>query len=199
MIANLEKVIKEHRIIGIDGRAGAGKTTLSAMIVKNNPDIVVFHMDDYFLRKEQVNEKRLALAGENIDHERFYEEIMLPLYKGEKTICHRHYDCHAQTLSPLIQTKIKGQVIIEGSYAFHPSLSPYYDLKIFVDIDKERQKERIINREGAKKAEIFFEKWIPLEEEYFKKYDIADKSDIIIDMDNIVGMENEYGKRGTDK
>lgn len=179
MITDLARIVKDYRVIGIDGRSGAGKTTLSVMLAKDI-SAVVFHMDDYFLRKEQITDERLAAPGENVDHERFYEEIMLPLSKGERTIGHRRYDCHAQILSSLIRTNINGPVIIEGLYAFHPSLLPFYDFKIFVDIDKERQKERIINREGTKKAEMFFKKWVPLEEKYFDHYHIREISDHVL-------------------
>lgn len=179
MITNLARIVKDYRIIGIDGRSGAGKTTLSALLAKDI-SAVVFHMDDYFLRQEQISDERLASPGENVDHERFYEEIVLPLSQGEKMVFHRRYDCHAQSLSPLMKTDINGPVIIEGSYAFHPSLLPFYDFKIFVDIDKERQKERIVNREGARKAEMFFKKWVPLEEKYFDHYHIKEISDHIL-------------------
>ena len=50
-----------------------------------------------------------------------------------------------------------------------------------MDIDPERQLERIRKRNGEEKAEIFRTKWIPLEEAYINAYSIDKGADIIID------------------
>ena len=43
---------EKRLIIAIDGRCGAGKTTLAKQL-ENRMDCTVFHMDDFFLRPEQ--------------------------------------------------------------------------------------------------------------------------------------------------
>lgn len=84
-------------IIGIDGRCAAGKTTLASGL-QAEIGCAVFHMDDFFLRPEQRTEKRLQIAGENVDHERFLEEVLLPLKSVKSPIVYRPYDCKRQAL-----------------------------------------------------------------------------------------------------
>ena len=58
--------------------------------------------------------------------------------------------------------------------------APYYDLKVFYDIDKELQSERITARCGEEGATDFFVKWIPLEEIYIEEFKIIESCDKII-------------------
>ncbi len=49
------------------------------------------------------------------------------------------------------------------------------DLKVFLNLEKETQRERIKARETAAKQERFFNEWIPMEERYFAKFSIKGK------------------------
>lgn len=182
---NLVKIIgglpkDKPLIIGIDGRCAAGKTTLAAKL-QAEIDCAVFHMDDFFLRPEQRTEKRLQAAGENVDHERFLEEVMLPLKSGENPIVYRPYDCKKQALRGEIDLQTAAVNIVEGSYSLHPSLWEFYDLRIFLTVDPEEQMRRIIRRGGREGAEIFRSRWIPLEEKYFAAFGIASRCDVLME------------------
>lgn len=168
----------ENIIIAIDGRCASGKTTLASRLSEIY-DCNVFHMDDFFLRPEQRSEERLNTAGENVDHERFLEEILLPL-KQNRDVSFRRFDCHSLRLEAPTAVPKKRLNIIEGSYSFHPSLYDYYDFTVFSDISPELQKERISARNTAEMAEKFFSVWIPLEEKYFNALGVMQKADLII-------------------
>ena len=74
---------RQARVIAaIDGRCGAGKSTLAAQL-QAQLSCRVFHMDDFFLRPEQRTAARLAQPGENVDHERFLSEVLQPALRGE--------------------------------------------------------------------------------------------------------------------
>ena len=165
-----------HLLIAIDGRCASGKTTL-AMDLKQIYKCNVIHMDDFFLRPEQRTTERLCRAGENVDHERFLEEVLVPLRNGEN-FSYRPFDCKTNMFSEPIAVGRHGINIIEGSYSCHPDLWDFYDLRIFLTVSPEVQRERIISRNGVGKAEIFRNKWIPLEERYFKEMDIANRCDL---------------------
>ena len=182
---NLVKVINglpknKPLIIGIDGRCAAGKTTLAARL-QAETGCTVFHMDDFFLRPEQRTEKRLQAPGENVDHERFSEEVLLPLKNGKSTVVYRSYDCQKQALCGEISVQTAAVNIVEGSYSLHPSLWEAYDLRIFLTVSQDEQMRRIINRNGKEKAEIFRDRWIPLEEKYFSAFNIEKRCDIRIE------------------
>ena len=70
-------------------------------------------------------------------------------------------------------------VIVEGSYSHHPSLAPYYDIRIFVTCSPDEQARRLRRREG-KRYSNFVERWILLEEGYFAQYGIEKKADFEI-------------------
>ena len=168
----------DARIIAIDGNCASGKSTLAAKLAEEL-DATLFHMDDYFLRPEQRTAERRAEIGGNVDRERFYEEVLLPLTKRE-SVTYRRFDCRTQTLLPAVIVEPKARILIEGSYALHPMLRPHYDLRILLRIDPAVQRERILLREGAERAETFFSLWLPLENTYFSSLD-ADAADLVID------------------
>ena len=77
---------RQTRVIAaIDGRCGAGKSTLAAQL-QAQLSCRVFHMDDFFLRPEQRTAARLAQPGENVDHERFLSEVLQPALRGEAVV-----------------------------------------------------------------------------------------------------------------
>ncbi len=169
---------KETVIVAIDGRCGAGKTTLASMLSQMF-DCTVIHMDDFFLSKEKRTPDRLNTPGGNFDKERFLDEVLIPLASGD-SFSYRPYICSISDFGDEIAVDARGLVIIEGSYSCHPEFWEYYDLRVFVNIDSKTQKERISAR-NPDKADMFFDMWIPLEEEYFKAFSIKERSDLIID------------------
>lgn len=164
-------------IVAIDGRCAAGKTTLAGKL-GDALGAAVVHMDDFFLRPEQRTAERLAVPGGNVDHERFLAEVLLPLKEhGECT--YRPYRCSTGDFGDAVT--VSGNIlIVEGSYSCHPELYEYYDVRVFMTVSADEQLRRIVLRNGADKAEVFRDRWIPLEEKYFAAFDIAEKCDIVI-------------------
>lgn len=180
---------KAPLLVAIDGRCGAGKTTLAAQLQRRF-GWSVLHMDHFFLRPEQRTEERLRMPGGNIDCERFLEEVLLPLKKGETEVSYRPYDCHRQELTEPVLIKPGAVCLIEGSYSCHPALWDNYDLHIFLTIDAEEQMRRIIGRNGADGAKAFRERWIPLEERYFAAYRIEERCEVRLEMGGSISYPN---------
>ncbi len=177
VLAIRERLIQRGRIIvAIDGRCGSGKTTLAARLEKDLR-CAVYHMDDFFPRPEQRTEKRLSRPGENVDHERFLEEVLLPLH-GTQAVTYRPYLCAQQQLGEPVTVAPNRLTIVEGSYSCHPALWEHYDLRIFLTIDPEEQMRRIERRNGPEKAAMFRSRWIPFEESYFEAYDVQARCDM---------------------
>lgn len=163
-------------LVAIDGRCGSGKTTLAATLQEQFGYPVV-HMDHFFLRPEQRTAERLQTPGGNIDHERFLAEVLRPLRETGSCV-YRPYNC--QTGQPDADRHIPAApvCIIEGSYSCHPALWDRYDLRLFLSVGKEEQLRRITARSGEAAAEVFRERWIPLEETYFTAFRIAERCDL---------------------
>lgn len=166
-------------LIAIDGNCTAGKTTLASFLEKEY-DCNVFHMDDFFLRPEQRTAERYAQPGGNVDYERFREEVLLPLNSGE-AFSYRPFSCKTFTLSESVQVMPKQLNIVEGTYCLHPYFGDAYDLKLFLSVDPELQRQRVYQR-PQHVQERFFTNWIPMEKRYFDFYGISEKADIRMDM-----------------
>lgn len=165
---------KGRAVFAIDGRCASGKTTAAQEISKSLP-CTVFHADDFFLRPEQRTPERYAIPGGNFDRERFLNEVLLPAVSGE-TVNYRPFDCKSmKILEPQIIHPEK-IIIVEGAYCCHPVLWDCYDKRIFFTVSPEDQISRIRKRNGDM-VKTFIDRWIPMEERYFKEYNIEERCD----------------------
>ena len=187
-IWDLENKSKKNKsqsviLIAIDGCCASGKTTLAEKLSGYYGWSVV-HLDDFFLRPSQRTPERYEEPGGNLDRERVLKEILIPLKSRElyqnPAISYRPFDCHAMRLKDPVLLKLSHVILIEGSYACHPALYDFYNLRVFLTIDQETQKTRIKRRNDPETAENFFNRWIPLEERYFSAFSIPKQCDYAI-------------------
>ena len=164
-------------LVAIEGRCASGKSTLAAQLSEHY-NCPLIHMDEFFLRPEQRTPSRYAVPGENIDHERFLEEVLLPLRRGQAA-SYRPFDCQTQQLTSAITLPAAPLYLIEGSYSCHPALRSHYDLRLFLTVEPEEQLRRITKRNGPDYAQVVRNRWIPLEEAYFSACDVENCCDSV--------------------
>lgn len=163
-------------VIAIDGRAASGKSTMAkqlSMIL----DAGIIQMDDFFLPEALRTQERFDTPGGNVHYERFSEEV-LPYISSTKPFSYRIFDCSKMDYDGervIDNTPIR---IVEGAYSCHPLFGKYADVTVFSDVEPEEQMRRILRRNGEQMAEMFRERWIPLEENYFDYYAISRNADI---------------------
>lgn len=112
-----------------------------------------------------------------MDYERFLTEVLRPLHDGQ-AVTYRPYDCHAQQLHAPVRAEVRAVSIIEGSYSCHPALWDLYDLHVFLSVGPEEQHRRIAARNGEKMLPMFTNVWIPMEETYFARFQVAERADL---------------------
>lgn len=168
---------KSNIVISIDGMCTSGKTTLALMLQKIF-DARIIHMDDFFLTDNIKTPERLLEVGGNIDYDRFKNEIIMNL---DKDITYQPYNCHYHIFDKETVLPQSAVTIIEGAYALHPKFGEYYDYAIFMMISNNQQIARIKQRNGNEMVKIFKDRWIKLENEYFDKFDIKSRCNIIFD------------------
>ena len=164
--------------VAIDGPCAAGKTTLGALLQRVY-DATLFHMDDYFLPMSRKTPERLAEPGGNVDYERFSDEVA-SRPKGE-SVTWRRVDCSSQSLGAPVHTQPERLTVVEGGYSLHPALRDGYDLRVFLNIDPQRQSERILRRNGPAMHARFVNEWIPLENAYFDGAKVRDCADLVFE------------------
>lgn len=163
-------------VIAIDGRAGAGKTTLAAAL-SDALGASVIAMDDFFLPPELRTAERRAEAGGNVHYERFAAEV-LPHLADPAPFAYQAFDCATGNYRAR-QIPAGAIRIVEGSYSRHPFYGDYADLTIFCDVSPDEQRQRIEKRNGEN-AQAFFDLWIPLEARYFAAFEIDKLADYVV-------------------
>jgi uridine kinase len=178
IIAKINELLKSKSqvVISIDGCAASGKTTLAEKLSKlYSSDII--HMDHFFLPVELRTKDRLNEPGGNIHYERFKEEVINNL---GNIFSYNVYNCSKCSIDSKKTINNRKLIIVEGSYSLHPYFGKYYDLSIFLDIDKDEQIDRIRNRDGEKLLKMFIEKWIKYETNYHDYYNVKTTADIYV-------------------
>ncbi|MCI2057516.1 MAG: hypothetical protein LKJ86_10325 [Oscillibacter sp.] len=165
-------------IVAVDGRCGSGKTTFARLVQCFFP-CNVFHMDDFYLPLPRRAKNWEATPCGNMDLDRFLREVLLPARNGNP-VSYRAFSCQRKEYLPPENISFQPLTLVEGSYALHPSLSPQYDLRIFLTCSKEAQSRRLQAREGAYFTH-FQQRWIPLEEAYFKQFHIRSHASTLLD------------------
>ena len=185
LIENIDRLMKNDKplVVAIDGLCAGGKSHL-ANIFANTYDCNVFHMDDYFLPFEMKTKERLSEPGGNVHYERFKEEILDGIGKGE-AVSYRAFSCTTRSFGEMIHVEPKKLVIVEGKFSLHHTLMEAYDYKIFLTVDHNVQRIRILKRNGEEKLEQFIQMWIPLEKLYFNNLHIEERCDRVIDTTNL--------------
>ena len=169
---------EKHIVISIDGGSASGKSTLARNLA-NLLNAETVHCDDFFLPQQMRTEERLNEIGGNIHYERLKEEVIDKLRKPT-VISYKVYDCSKNEFTQNKVLMNKKVIVVEGAYSCHPYLENYADFKIFLKVDEETQKKRILNRNGEDMLKRFINEWIPMENKYFKEFRIEAEADSII-------------------
>ncbi|UKA54144.1 aminodeoxychorismate synthase component I [Arthrobacter sp. FW305-BF8] len=150
-------------IIAIDGRSGAGKTTLAielAATLRNHHKVSLFHLEDIYP----------GWDGLSAGIERYITTVLAPLSRGEAASWVRwdwknHNDGDPRVTLP---AEI---VIVEGVGAAAAAARPLLDAVIWADSPDSERRTRALERDGDT-YEPFWDQWAGQEEELLAADDI---------------------------
>ena len=179
LTAALDQHPTKPLVLALDGRCGSGKTTLTNALVRQFPASAVLRTDDFYLPSAQRAHGWEQTPCANMDLARLRDEALRPAYAGQP-VQYRAYSCRKGAYQPAQELPTQPLVILEGSYSHHPLLTGYETLRVFVTCSKDEQVRRLQEREGERYAN-FAARWVPLEEGYFAKYQIAENADFVVD------------------
>lgn len=183
-ITLLQQKIEERKadktpvLVALEGGSASGKSTLGAELAAHTGATLI-HMDDFFLPLELRTAERFAQPGGNVHWERVLEEVLQPLAAG-KAPEYGVFDCSVMAVNRTVRETLRDVVIVEGAYSLHPKLRGFYDLKVFLSVDKETQRARILERNGEKLLQRFLDQWIPLEQAYFAACQVEECCDLVL-------------------
>ena len=172
---------KEKIIVAIDGISASDKSMLAHVLHRIYiPDTTSVRTDDFSLRKEQRDPKRIAKPGYNFDWERFEQQVLIPLSNG-KPVIYQRFNFSTEELEPSITVMPAKINIVEGTFCMNENLQKYYDYSVLVRMLPSALEERLRNRSSAKNS--IFASRQPLEEIYFEKTDVASKCSLVVDLE----------------
>ena len=162
-------------VVGIDGRGGAGKSTLARSLATLLPETAIVQFDDFY--RPQGDRQEL---GSDFDWRRLEAEVLAPLATG-KSARYQRYDWDTGELAEWHDVPAQGVVIIEGNYSTRPELRDYYDLTIWVETAHDLRLARGLERDGEQARATWLEEWIPEEDRYIEACAPADHADVVVD------------------
>lgn len=168
---------REHVLVGIDGMSHAGKSELAALL-QNIYGGGIVHADHFFLQAAQREPARLAEVGGNIDYER-----LRPVARQaaeDRAFSYQEYDCVKGEPGRWHEVPPARVSQLEGGYALHPKVQAPCDVRVFLSVDAQVQRQRVQRRSPEREAR-FLQEWIPMENCYFSEFEIRQSCDVVVD------------------
>lgn len=163
---------KEPFLVAVDGRGGAGKSTLVAFLKEQNPTLTVLALDDIV---HPLFDRRQFKV--------FAKQVLEPLTKKQKGK-YQKFDWVLQKHTDWREVMPQGVILIDGLGSLDQILSDYYDLTIWVDCDKDIAFQRGWERDKhiyhVNTMNEWVKEWIPKQEAYILKQNPQEKAAIII-------------------
>ncbi len=156
-------------IIAVDGRSGAGKTTLAVELaarLREHHKVSLFHLEDIYP----------GWNGLAAGIERYVTTVLAPLRRGLAAEWvswdwEMHYDGAGHTTLP---AEI---VVVEGVGAAAEAARPLVDAVVWVEAPEEDRRRRAMDRDGSG-YEPYWDTWAAQEQEWLDTDDVPAHADI---------------------
>lgn len=130
-------------VISIDGRAGAGKTTLANQLAKSFPGTQVIHMDDLY--------RGWALTlGQNLTREL---QSILDQLADQGEVTYVKFDWLQNNLGDKVIFAAPKILVLEGVGSGQSSISDSVDISVWIEVSQEIGLSRVLERDGAQITE----------------------------------------------
>ena len=200
LLEKIKGIKLDHPIrIGIDGVDGSGKTffadAFAEYLQKLNRPIIRSTIDRFHnpknVRYQQGENSPRGYYEDSFNTDKLVEKLLTPLGpNGSLKYQHSLFDYRtdSQTDVPYEIAERNAILVFDGIFLFTPKLSPFWDLRIFLDVPFEttiqRVQQRVKDQEylGSENiVEKYKTRYIPGQKIYFEESEPKKKADIIID------------------
>ena len=175
---HLSSTSRGSTIVGVDGPAGAGKSSLCAALVSIDPSITIVPMDDFFLppglRRAPASE-----AGRQIDWRRVLNQVIIPL-THRNAVRYQRFDWQSHTLKEWHSVPAGGIVLLDGVYSTREELVPFLAQRMWIHVPGNLGLKRGIERDGEASRAWWMADWVEDEDRYILAHRPEDLADIVI-------------------
>lgn len=178
---------KDHAVLAIDGKSGAGKSTFSQKLAQNL-SVIVVNCDDFYSgppkKGDELSWNSLSVQkkyNQVIDYKKIKKQVLKPLLKN-KTAAYYPFNFKKGygLSSKKIILKPQPVIILDGIYSARPELSSLVDLSVLVTYPEKPRRQRLLKREGKKFMSQWHQIWDKVEDYYFTKIKPKKSFDFIV-------------------
>lgn len=172
-------------IVAIDGYAGSGKTTVADFIGKQNPDVLVVHLDDFIhlskYRKKMIKEAKDKSKVFEYNWYRYGDlEKLLSEFKTKNKglLKLKIYDYDKNKFYPKKLFKLSKKIlVIDGIFLFHSKhkIDSLFDKTIYLDTDFIKADKKRIARDKKRHGKKYVpeshpDSWVKYFKEAYNRY-----------------------------
>lgn len=186
------------KLVAIDGRSAAGKTTLADELALNvrmqGRPVLRCSIDDFHPPGHKVRSRKrlytpISYYEEGYDYPTFKACVLDPVRYGGKPCRLAHWDSFNDVAFPERWTDVPNGaiVIVDGIFLLRPDFRQYWDYTIWLQIDWDTMLERAANRDIAwvGSAEVVLNRyrtfWIPTHTRYETRDHPTSVANIMVD------------------
>lgn len=182
MSASPSRAAGSDVVVLIDGRSGAGKTSLAGALAARTGAALV-HVEDYY-----PGWNGLAAGAEAI-----VSEVLEPWLRGE-SVALRRWNWHEDRFEPAGALAAGGNLIIEGCGAISRRSRPLADLAIWLEGEESLRRTRARARDGD---DAWWSPWREQEDAFYAVEGSPTLADLILGpttgVDELLAMLSERG------
>ena len=150
-LAEVVEAVGSHRIVGIAGAPGAGKSTIAADLVAALPSAVLLPMDGFHLpqaRLVELGRRERMGAPDTFDVDGLIATLEAVKNSGGTVLAPDFDRAIEEPVPDSIEIRPEfSTVVVEGNYLLHwPEVRHLLDVSLFVDLDHDVRIERLVAR-----------------------------------------------------
>ena len=158
-----------RRVVAVDGRSGAGKTTFAARLAGALPGSVVVHTDDVAWHHSFFD-----WQGPMLEH------VLEPARAGRVVAWRPEPWIEREREGCIAVPADRRYLIVEGAGASRDELDRYLDARVWVASDSATARAREIERDGdAPETLAFIEEWAAAERAFFAARRPWERADLV--------------------
>ena len=179
-------------VVAIDGRSGAGKTTIATELAAGLGAVVI-NGDDFYNATMTDRDWDMRDASERardvIDWKRMREEAIGPLRQGADAQWTTYdyergpYPDGSYPMSRTVAVKSHPVILIDGAYSGRPELADLVDVSVLVEADDVVRRRRLASREDPAFLEQWHLRWDDAEMHYFANIRPRESFDILVQVE----------------